>query len=172
MRNACAKASRVANRELLNAMNLSGKMFKYIRKAVKKIQRRYMRNLERRNLPKAAPSVAEAILPLDADTYTITPNQLETMMNAEKRFLLLDVRERWEYEMVHIEGAMLIPLGELPRRFREITPAVEVVVYCHWGMRSLDAAFLLQQLGFKSVKSLVGGIDRWAQEIDTQLLRY
>ena len=39
-------------------------------------------------------------------------------------------------------------------------------------MRSLDAAFLLQQLGFKSVKSLVGGIDRWAQEIDTQLLRY
>ena len=39
-------------------------------------------------------------------------------------------------------------------------------------MRSLDAAFLLQQLGFKSVKSLVGGIDRWAAEIDTEILRY
>ena len=136
------------------------------------MQRRYMRNLQRRNLPKAVPSVAEAILPLDADTYTIAPDQLQEMMNEGKRFILLDVREKWEYEMVHIEGATLIPFGELPRRFREITPGVEVVVYCHWGMRSLDAAFLLQQLGFKSVKSLVGGIDRWAQEIDTQLLRY
>ena len=131
-----------------------------------------MRNLHRRNLPKAAPSVAEAILPLDADTYTIAPDQLQEMMNEGKRFILLDVREKWEYEMVHIEGAALIPFGELPRRFREITPGVEIIVYCHWGMRSLDAAFLLQQLGFKSVKSLVGGIDRWAQEIDTQLLRY
>ncbi|RKU11227.1 rhodanese [Candidatus Poribacteria bacterium] len=147
-------------------------MFKYIRKALKKIRRRYIRNLQRRNLPKAAPSVAEAILPLDADTYTITPSQLKEMISESKPFVLLDVREKWEYEMVHIEEALLIPFGELPRRFREITPGVEVVVYCHWGMRSLDAAFLLQQLGFKSVKSLVGGIDRWAQEIDTEILRY
>ena len=94
------------------------------------------------------------------------------MMSEGKPFVLLDVREKWEYEMVHIEAALLMPFGELPRRFREITPGVEVVVYCHWGMRSLDAAFLLQQLGFKSVKSLVGGIDRWAQEIDPDLLRY
>lgn len=148
-------------------------MFQYIRKAIKKIRRRYERNWQRRNLPKAAPSVAEAILPLDSDTYTIAPNHLKEMMdNSQSFFLLLDVREKWEYEMVHIPGAMLIPLGELPRRFREITPGIEIVVYCHWGMRSLDAAFLLQQLGFKSVKSLVGGIDRWAQEIDTQILRY
>ena len=147
-------------------------MFKHIKKLLKKIRQRYIRNLQGRNLPKAAPSVAEAILPLDADTYTITPNQLREMMGESKPFVLLDVREKWEYEMVHIEGAMLIPFGELPRRFRDITLGVEVVVYCHWGMRSLDAAFLLQQLGFKSVKSLVGGIDRWAQESDTQILRY
>ena len=147
-------------------------MFRYIKQTIKKIQRRYTNRRERRNLPKAAPSVAEAILPLDADTYTITPNQLKEMIDEGKQFILLDVREKWEYEMVHIEGATLIPFGELPRRFREITYAVEVVVYCHWGMRSLDAAFLLQQLGFKSVKSLVGGIDRWTEEINTQLRRY
>ena len=123
-------------------------------------------------MPKAAPSVAEAILPLDSDTYTLAPSQLQEMISEGKRFILLDVREKWEYEIVHIEDAMLIPLGELPKRCREITPGVEVVVYCHWGMRSLDAAFLLQQLGFKSVKSLVGGIDRWAQEIDTQMPHY
>ena len=147
-------------------------MFRYIRKVVKKIRRQHIRNLQGRNLPKAAPSVSEAILPLDADTYTITPDQLKEMMDEGKPFILLDVREKWEYEMAHLEGATLIPLGELPRRFREITPAVEVIVYCHWGMRSLDAAFLLQQLGFKSVKRLLGGIDRWSQEIDSQIPRY
>lgn len=147
-------------------------MFQYIRKVIRKIRRQYVRNLQRRNLPKAAPSVAEAILPLDSDTYTIAPSHLKEMIDQDKPFVLLDVREKWEYEMVHLEGAILIPFGELPRRFREVTPGSEIVVYCHWGMRSLDAAFLLQQLGFKSVRSLVGGIDRWAQEIDTDIRRY
>lgn len=147
-------------------------MFNYIEKLVKRIWRQYTRNLRDRKLPKVAPSVAEAILPLEADTYAISPTQLKDMMDTETPFVLLDVREEWEYQMVHLEDAMWIPFGELPRRCGEIPPRVEVVVYCHWGMRSVDAAFLLQQLGFKSVKSLIGGIDRWAREIDTEMPRY
>ena len=73
---------------------------------------------------------------------------------------------------MHIEGAVSIPLGELPKRFGELSPIDEIVVYCHHGMRSLDAAYLLQQLGFKSVLSVVGGIDRWASEIAPNLERY
>lgn len=148
------------------------KMFTRIKKALKRNWRQYIRGFRDRKLPKVAPSVAEAILPLESDTYTIAPDQLKNMMDKGTRFVLLDVREEWEYQMVHLEGAVWIPFGELPRRCGEITQGVEIVVYCHWGMRSLDAAFLLQQLGFKSAKSLVGGIDRWAQEIDTQMLRY
>ena len=147
-------------------------MFNAIQKAVKKIWRRCTGNFRNPKLPKVAPSVAEAILPLETDTYTIAPNQLKDMIDRGTPFVLLDVREEWEYQMVHLEGALWIPFGELPRRCGEITPGVEVIVYCHWGMRSLDAAFLLQQLGFKSAKSLIGGIDRWALEIDTQLPRY
>lgn len=147
-------------------------MFKRIKKALKRSWRQYIRSFREPKLPKVAPSVAEAILPLESDTYTIAPDQLKDMMGKDGNFVLLDVREEWEYQMVHLEGALWIPFGELPRRCGEINPGVEVVVYCHWGMRSLDAAFLLQQLGFKSAKSLVGGIDRWAQEIDTQMLRY
>ena len=147
-------------------------MFEYIKKALRKIWWRFIVNVRDPKLPKAAPSVAEAILPLDSDTYTITPRHLKEMMNAGEPFILLDVREEWEYQMVHLEGAISIPFGELLKRFREIKPGNEVVVYCHRGMRSLDAAFLLQQLGFKSVKRLLGGIDRWAQEIDTRILRY
>ena len=147
-------------------------MFKRIKKNLKRSWRQYIRSFREPKLPKVAPSVAEAILPLESDTYTITPDQFKDIMDKDVRFVLLDVREEWEYQMVHLEGALWIPFGELPRRCSEITPGVEVIVYCHWGMRSLDAAFLLQQLGFKSVKSLEGGIDRWAQEIDTQMLRY
>ena len=147
-------------------------MFKHINKALRNIWWYLTANVRDRKLPKAAPSVVEAILPLDSDTYTIMPRHLKEMINGGKPFVLLDVREEWEYQMVHLEGAISIPFGELLKRFREIKPGSEVIIYCHRGMRSLDAAFLLQQLGFKSVKRLLGGIDRWAQEIDTRVLRY
>ena len=123
-------------------------------------------------IPKAAPSVEEAIFPYDPEEDTIHPNELKYMIDSGRDFVLLDVREAWEYQLVHIEGAVSIPLGELPKRFGELSPIDEIVVYCHHGMRSLDAAYLLQQLGFKSVLSVVGGIDRWASEIDTDLERY
>lgn len=123
-------------------------------------------------LPRVAPSVEEAILPYDPEENAILPSELKQMMNAGRDFVLLDVREIWEYQLVHIEGAVSIPLGELPRRSRELLPVDEIVVYCHHGMRSLDAAYLLQQLGFKSVLSVAGGIDRWAKEIDPDMQRY
>ena len=123
-------------------------------------------------IPRAAPSVEEAILPFDPEEYTVFPNELKQMIDSDRDFILLDVREEWEYQLVHIEGAVSIPLGELPRRSRELSPIDEIIVYCHHGMRSLDAAYLLQQLGFKSVLSVVGGIDRWASEVDQNLQRY
>lgn len=147
-------------------------MFKHIKKVLRKTCWYFTAKARDRKLPKAAPSVVEAIFPLDAETYTITPYHLKAMLNEGKSFVLLDVREEWEYQMAHLEGAISIPFGELLKRFREIKPGSEVVVYCHWGMRSIDAAFLLQQLGFKSVKRLLGGIDRWSEEIDPQILQY
>ena len=123
-------------------------------------------------IPRAVPSAEEAILPFDPEEYTVFPNELKQMIDSDRDFILLDVREEWEYQLVHIEGAVSIPLGELPRRSRELSPIDEIIVYCHHGMRSLDAAYLLQQLGFKSVLSVVGGIDRWASEVDQNLQRY
>lgn len=123
-------------------------------------------------LPRVAPSVEEAILPFDPEEYAISPNELKQMMDAGREFVLLDVRDEWEYKLVHIKGAVSIPLGELPKRFGELSPVDEIIVYCHHGMRSLDAAYLLQQLGFKSIFSVAGGIDRWAKEVDQNLQRY
>jgi rhodanese-related sulfurtransferase len=146
-------------------------MFKRIRDLLYKIWDSF-RTSRDNFIPRVAPSVEEAILPFDPEDYAILPNELKQMMDVGRDFILLDVREAWEYQLVHIEGAVSIPLGELPRRSRELSPVDEVVVYCHHGMRSLDAAYLLQQLGFKSVLSVAGGIDRWAREIDQNLQRY
>ncbi|MYF99116.1 rhodanese [Candidatus Poribacteria bacterium] len=147
-------------------------MFKRIKELLHRIWESVSINSRDKTIPLAAPSVEEAILPFDPEDYTIHPHELKYMIETGRGFVLLDVREKWEYELVHIEGAVSIPLGELPRRFRELTPVDEIIVYCHHGMRSLDAACLLQQLGFKFVLSLVGGIDKWASEIDHDLHRY
>ncbi|MDE0482976.1 MAG: rhodanese-like domain-containing protein [Candidatus Poribacteria bacterium] len=146
-------------------------MFKRIKNLLYKIWD-FVRTSRDDFIPRVAPSVEEAILPYDPEDYVILPNDLKQMLDAGRDFVLLDVRETWEYQLVHIDGAVSIPLGELPRRIRELSPVDEIVVYCHHGMRSLDAAYLLQQLGFKSVLSVAGGIDRWANEVDHELQRY
>ena len=147
-------------------------MFNRIKELFHKIWDSARNKSRDRMIPRAAPSVEEAILPFDPEEYTVFPNELKQMIDSGRDFILLDVREEWEYQLVHIEGAVSIPLGELPRRSRELSPVDEIIVYCHHGMRSLDAAYLLQQLGFKSVLSVVGGIDRWASEVDQNLQRY
>ena len=88
------------------------------------------------------------------------------------RPLLLDVREPHEWEIAHIGGAQLIPLGELPGRLAEIDPHAPVVTYCHRGMRSMRALEILRGAGFGNVRSLDGGIDSWARVVDPEMDRY
>ena len=123
-------------------------------------------------VPKFAPSAEEAILPFNPADYSIEPQSLKQMVDERQDFVLLDVRESWESQVACIPGTILIPLRDLPRRVNELNPRQEIVVYCHHGVRSLDAAYLLQQLGFKRVASLIGGIDQWSREIDPTLERY
>jgi adenylyltransferase/sulfurtransferase len=85
---------------------------------------------------------------------------------------LVDVREGWEWEIARIDGSLLIPLGELGDRVRELDPARPVVTVCHHGIRSLTARELLVAAGFRSVRSLAGGLDAWAVEIDPEMARY
>jgi molybdopterin/thiamine biosynthesis adenylyltransferase/rhodanese-related sulfurtransferase len=85
--------------------------------------------------------------------------------------LVVDVREPWEWEIAHIEGSRLVPLGELPDRLRELDPRAEIVTVCHKGKRSLMAQQLLQGAGFQA-RSLAGGIDAWAAEVEPGMARY
>lgn len=91
-----------------------------------------------------------------------------------EQLALLDCRERDEYDYVHIAGALFIPMSELESRVTELNAYRdrEFIVYCHHGVRSLRVASWLAQQGFKSPRSLSGGIDQWSQEIDPSLPRY
>lgn len=85
---------------------------------------------------------------------------------------LLDVREPWEYELVHIDGALHIPMGEIAERLAELPTDKPVIVVCHHGMRSLAVAQFLLTQGVTEVSNLDGGIDAWAATVDPALARY
>lgn len=86
--------------------------------------------------------------------------------------VLLDVREIWEHEVAKIDGSVLIPLGELPQRAKELDPEAEVIVYCHHGIRSLQATLWLRAQGFEKAHNLAGGIDAWSLRVDPSVPRY
>ena len=85
---------------------------------------------------------------------------------------LLDVREPDEYEIASIEGAVLIPLGELTARIDEIPKDVPVYIHCKLGGRSAKAVTALQELGYKNITNVQGGITAWSDEVDAAVLRY
>ena len=73
---------------------------------------------------------------------------------------LLDVREKEEWDLGHIDGSEFIPLGELHMRRTELDRAKKWVCVCHIGARSYYAAALLRQFGYDAA-SLEGGMVAW-----------
>jgi adenylyltransferase/sulfurtransferase len=104
--------------------------------------------------------------------FNITPEELQQRLLAGDRPFILDVRDPAEYQICRLEGATLIPLKQLPDRLGELSREQEMIVHCKLGGRSAKAVELLRNQGFSKIKNLVGGIDAWAQRIDTTLPRY
>ncbi|MGE3181051.1 MAG: rhodanese-like domain-containing protein [Phycisphaerae bacterium] len=90
----------------------------------------------------------------------------ERRKNGSADFVLLDVRKPEELELAKIDGAVHIPMQDIPYRIGELNPEDEIVVFCHKGKRSLNVCNYLMQEGFANCKSLRGGIDAWAEQID------
>lgn len=103
----------------------------------------------------------------------ITAQQLkEYLQVTQPAPLLLDVREPWEYEICHIEGAQLIPMQQIPQAFKTLDPQQEIVVICHHGRRSLQVAGYLERMGFTRLINLTGGVDAWAHDVDRSMPTY
>lgn len=102
----------------------------------------------------------------------ISPQELEIKVRSGGNFMLLDVRQPWEFNMCHLVGSINIPLGELDQTLTQVPDDKEIITICHHGLRSKQAAILLNQCGYVKVFSLQGGIDAWAQDIDPTMERY
>jgi rhodanese-related sulfurtransferase len=102
----------------------------------------------------------------------IAPREVKQLLDGGREFLFVDVREPWEYQTSRIEGATLIPLREIPANLARFENADEIVLFCHHGMRSLDAAAWLRSQGVEGARSMAGGIERWSTEVDARVPRY
>ncbi len=86
--------------------------------------------------------------------------------------VLIDVREPWEFEIARIDGAKLMPLGEIHEWAASLNRDLSYVLMCHHGVRSAWACQVLRSLGFTDVTNLDGGIDAWALFVDPEMRRY
>jgi adenylyltransferase/sulfurtransferase len=108
----------------------------------------------------------------DGDSDEITPRALAERMSGGTPPPLLDVREPYEWTIARLPDARLVPLDTLPDAVSTLDPGAELVVYCHHGIRSAAAVAWLRERGFRRVRNLTGGIDRWSREVDSATRRY
>ena len=105
---------------------------------------------------------------------TITPRELRELLDSGKKLALIDVREPVEWDIVHIDGAQLIPqslinsgegLAKLPQDRMS-------VLYCKTGVRSAEALAAVKKAGFSDAVHLQGGIVAWAQQMQPDMVMY
>lgn len=115
---------------------------------------------------------AKAAEDAEAPVPTITVSELKQKLDAKEKFVLVDVREKYEYEISRIEGSKLIPLSEFSSRMSELDSADEIVLHCKMGGRSAKALRMLQEAGFAKLANVEGGIESWAEKIDPTMPTY
>ena len=108
----------------------------------------------------------------------ITPRITRQRLDAGDGLVVIDCREDDELEIAKLDATLHIPLGRLISEASDVAEdlpqgkATPVAVLCRTGRRSLMAALALQRMGFTDIRSVAGGIDLWARDIDTSLTRY
>ncbi len=115
---------------------------------------------------------ADAEAAKELEVPTITATELKTKIDRKDKFVLVDVREPFEFDISRIPGSKLIPLGELPARLSELDSADEIVLHCKVGGRSAKALRILQEAGFRKLNNLKGGITAWSDDVDPSIPKY
>jgi adenylyltransferase/sulfurtransferase len=106
--------------------------------------------------------------------WVVTPLELAARLNdsTAPRLRLIDVRERHEWDFVHLPQAELIPLDDLQDRLGELNPEDDIVVYCRTDRRSDEALDLLHAFDFARARKLKGGLVAWARDVDPEMPAY
>ena len=85
--------------------------------------------------------------------------------------IILDVREPYEIEICNVKGSLFIPMNEIPQNIEQLDKEKRYAVMCHSGVRSLYVSNYLNSLGYSTL-NVVGGIERWATDVDKKMKRY
>jgi molybdopterin/thiamine biosynthesis adenylyltransferase/rhodanese-related sulfurtransferase/molybdopterin converting factor small subunit len=118
------------------------------------------------------PAEETSVVTMSSSPTEISAVELKQRLDRGDQLKLVDVREPNEYQINRIPGTVLIPLGEVPRRYGELNPDEEIVVHCKMGGRSAKAADFLRSVGFKRVLNLKGGILEWIDKVDPSQPKY
>jgi len=110
--------------------------------------------------------------PSTVSNTEITAVELKKRLDRGDRLKIVDVREPNEYQINRIEGSLLMPLGDVPRRYNELDPDEELIMQCKSGQRSGRAADFLRSVGYKRVLNLKGGILDWIDKVDPSQPKY
>ena len=102
----------------------------------------------------------------------LTVTELKQRLDAGVKPLIVDVREPWELRIAALDGALAIPMNQIPVQLAAIPKDRDVVLMCHHGVRSRYIGQFLAQQGFERLFNLQGGIDAWAREIDPSMAKY
>lgn len=102
----------------------------------------------------------------------ISATEAAVLRDNNKEAVLLDVREDSELTICRVEGALHIPMGEIPERHEALPKDAPLIVFCHHGMRSLNVVQFLEAKGYENAINLAGGIHAWAHEVDSSMQRY
>lgn len=102
----------------------------------------------------------------------ISPKELSGLLKEKEELLLIDVRNPVESQVSSLPGATIIPLEMLTSRLSEFSHDQPIVVFCRTGVRSQTAVGLMQHAGFSHVRSLLGGINAWASQVDPSMNQY
>lgn len=102
-----------------------------------------------------------------------SPELAEWLDNADRfKPVLLDVREPWEFQTCHIEGALTIPMNTVPGKLSELNKEQPIICICHHGVRSMQVALFLEEYGFTRISNLTGGVHAWAKQVDSKMPTY
>ena len=102
----------------------------------------------------------------------LSPAELAALLQTDPSIKLVDVRSREEFEAVHIAGSVLLSQDVMREIMGSGSDKHPIVVIDHQGKNALDATAYFIGHGLRNVRCLRGGIDAWAQEVDSQIRRY
>lgn len=106
--------------------------------------------------------------------WEVHPRDVKQWLDEKQELLIIDVRRQNEWDATHLPAATLVPLDQLEAKLDTLAAWKErrVVVHCHHGVRSMNAAILLRRKGFQKVYSMAGGIDAWSLLVAPAVRRY